>query len=688
MIPLEWEALIPGQSRKKTKTVPSRSNDEVEHSSSESLSKDRKSRGKPSQESPENVRDTQRKSSKSGSLCARRIDPDASSGDEGGPDKDSHDVGGSVYKKVASHSDSVDPTAAMPPKFRKPHAVLEDQSSASDESSSQHGSRSDNESQDAEKTDDDDNGLAEMEKNPQALEETFAQEIAHWVDSNEEPSPKTHKKSRSRLGYPRTVSESPVPLRHSSRPPPSSRSPSSAAPDDEDRSIPSAKSLSSKASAAGRKRMIHQDSNNDSDAEAPPPKKPLKKAAVDARPITKTSKNEDSQNKDTHGHVHNLQPQAASKAYQRSKHTSAAEKAAIKGATSRQAKSKREDEIPKFREINTLTKSDMRKPKTAKDQMSRALSSTGSRSTKSSKQTASDDESGAGDTSATDSGAEESGIEIVPPRSGKLKLTDQHRRVCRVLKHSVHTVLLDVSLKNAYPDGPEKHGQTAYKALLNAAAEFGYGDIVKRLKKKDEYAAELCKIPSQRIPTFRGQVRKLVEGQPCTAFGLRFGDKVKGDWLQEGLRYIYPFDYETKTIKANQPYSPPVYLETLRVAFFKRSSSFGFNVSPHFTSSLLDKPDEKEMPAPLLALVATALHAAIEDCKHGYIQPHDFTANDYWNVYTDHIQHLSTIRSQGPAQYHVLMHGLWRQISSPMGPSGTAGAPRKNFLDVGAMAVE
>ena len=41
-------------------------------------------------------------------------------------------------------------------------------------------------------------------------------------------------------------------------------------------------------------------------------------------------------------------------------------------------------------------------------------------------------------------------------------------------------------------------------------------------------------------------VRRQVDGQPSTAFGLKFGDKVKGDWLQEGLRYIYPFDYEVR----------------------------------------------------------------------------------------------------------------------------------------------
>lgn len=127
-------------------------------------------------------------------------------------------------------------------------------------------------------------------------------------------------------------------------------------------------------------------------------------------------------------------------------------------------------------------------------------------------------------------------------------------------------------------------------------------------------------------------------------------------------------------------YSPPIFIEILRVAFFKRANSFGFSVSRFFESSLPDKPEEKEIPASMLALVATAvrpcrdtnlapvtnlslqLYAAIDDCKNRLAQPRHFTANDYWNVYRDHIQELSNIRTKGPLQYHVLMHGFWRNL--------------------------
>ncbi|KAH9854636.1 hypothetical protein C2E23DRAFT_726203, partial [Lenzites betulinus] len=292
------------------------------------------------------------------------------------------------------------------------------------------------------------------------------------------------------------------------------------------------------------------------------------------------------------------------------------------------------------------------------------------------------------DAASSDSDSQDYSIELVLPKRGKLKLNEQPRRVRRVLHRGIHILQTHLVCKNAFPDGPQKHGKIVHRALLKSAEEYAYTDIVKRLKREDKYAYDLCKIPAQRIAPFRGSVRKLVDGHAGTTFGMTFGDKTKGDWLQEGLRYIYPFNYENGSIEADKPYSRPVFVEILCAAFFKHSGSFGFEIMDNFRSTLDEKPDEKEIPAPMLALVATTIHAAIEDCKFGYTQPRSFTTNDYYSVYQDHIQELSAIRSGGPVQYHVLMHGLWRQIRNPIAGSQPTGIPRKSFVNVAAMARE
>ncbi|OJT01640.1 hypothetical protein TRAPUB_7898 [Trametes pubescens] len=615
----EWESLVPGRPRKKQARK-----DDTQKSDNES--------GENTTTDSDFVEDKRRSGPASNQFKryhAQRIDPDASSGEEQSQQPNT---------KIDSKKSSKTPSRAtedsvsgshMPPKFRKVQVPKSSAASGSDDSSdAQDGVHSEEESSvqeesgEAENTDDEDEGLETMEKNPQALKKMFADETALWVGEEEdEPELPDPLKSRSK-------SES-----------------------------------SKKTNIESKKRSRHEDGGSESEvAVAPPTKKQSKNGLQTVGAVTKS------------------RPKPAPDR-------------ATKETQKRAVSSKRANEIPKFRKPNDSANGPLRdseEPKSKTKVVKSRLSSSKPPPPRKNSTPMDSDESGSDvdSASATNSDSADSGIEVVYPRRGKLKLRDQHRRVRRVIQQATNTVLADVALKNAFPDGPQRQGQIVYRALLGAASRFAYNDISKRLRKQDDYAADLCKIPAQRIPTLRGQVRKLAEGQPCTAFGLGFGDKDKGDWLQEGFRYIYPFDYENKTIKVGKPYSPPVFLEILRVAFFKRPSSLGFKVSECFESSLPNKPDEKEIPAAMLALVATALHAAIEDCKHNHTQPRDFTANDYWGVYKDHIQELSTIRTHGPVQYHVLMHGYWRRISTPMGSSGPSGGPRKSFLNVAAMDIE
>ncbi|OJT11577.1 hypothetical protein TRAPUB_11906 [Trametes pubescens] len=597
-----------------------------------------------------------------------------------------------THKIKCSHgvSDDSDTKRKVPSQIERGH-ISQSHSPHQEQSDSEEGqsdtSSSSQEDSEAEKSDGDDD-LEAMEKNPQALEKTFAEETAFWVEEDASLSP-SHRRTRSKA---RKASSSGS-RSHSLSAPPISRSPSPSP-------VAASKSGQSQYTnevdlrprsqhrkgnhpdlpTLGKKRPAREHSDLEGDAAAPPPKKTSKSDRARHSASANTERNQ----------KHDMSQSQApgGKSVMKRKEAPDMQHHASKD-TRKRAASKREDEIPKFVKPNAAsdTSTDSKRRREAKEK--KALASSKSHPKKRTSHTLdSDEDSTVEDASGTDSDPEDSGIEIVPPQHGKLKLTDQHRRVRRVLQHSIYTMLVDIGLKNAFPDGPQKQGKIVYRALTSAAGEYGYDDILKRLKKQDEYASELSKIPSQRIPTFRSHVRKLAEGQPCTAFGLMSCDKDKGDWLQEGFRYIYPFDYENKSIKASKPYSPPVFLEILRVAFFKRPSSLGFKICKHFESSLPDKPDEKELPASLLALVATALHAAIEDCKHGHAQPRDFTSNDYWGIYKDHMQELSTIRTRGPVQYHVLMHGFWRQLSSPMGNSSQAGVPRKSFLDVAAMDVD
>ena len=51
----------------------------------------------------------------------------------------------------------------------------------------------------------------------------------------------------------------------------------------------------------------------------------------------------------------------------------------------------------------------------------------------------------------------------------------------------------------------------------------------------------------QRIPNFRGKVKKATDAAPPNLYGLENGDVDHVRWLLDGLRFIYPNNYEVRT---------------------------------------------------------------------------------------------------------------------------------------------
>ena len=109
-------------------------------------------------------------------------------------------------------------------------------------------------------------------------------------------------------------------------------------------------------------------------------------------------------------------------------------------------------------------------------------------------------------------------------------------------------------------------------------------------------------------------------------FGLTPGDVDKVRLLQDGIGYIYPLDRtvcpqsssviasssrtlhaQNNTFQGDLAYSLRIFEEVLQAHFFSKSCSFGWRIADRFTSSLPDKPEEKEIPAAMLALVSTVV---------------------------------------------------------------------------------
>lgn len=261
------------------------------------------------------------------------------------------------------------------------------------------------------------------------------------------------------------------------------------------------------------------------------------------------------------------------------------------------------------------------------------------------------------DSSASDSGADGDTTDsedsdddctdlVLRKHGGRLKLKKQRPRVRRIAKQAIEDVLINVCTVNAYPDGPDKTNDFAQTSLLRSAKALGDKEVARRVKHEEKYWKKLATIvsdhglcchsslitptqPLQRIPNFRGKIKKITDTLVKRTYGLKPGDALKVIWLQEGLRYIFPFNYEVclivcarclsvvtmtdaiwmqnKTIVDTEPYGTPVFVEALTDAFFAKPRSYGYRIVSHFGSSLPEAPHEKEIPAAMLALVATAV---------------------------------------------------------------------------------
>lgn len=62
-----------------------------------------------------------------------------------------------------------------------------------------------------------------------------------------------------------------------------------------------------------------------------------------------------------------------------------------------------------------------------------------------------------------------------------------------------------------------------------------------------------------------------------------------------------------QTLDGARPYENPAILSVLEQSFFSGPSSIGVRLASKFKSSRADRPDEKEIPMPMLALVATGV---------------------------------------------------------------------------------
>ncbi|KAF9026452.1 hypothetical protein BDZ89DRAFT_1161243 [Hymenopellis radicata] len=132
-------------------------------------------------------------------------------------------------------------------------------------------------------------------------------------------------------------------------------------------------------------------------------------------------------------------------------------------------------------------------------------------------------------------------------------------------------------------------------------------------------------------------------------------------------------------------------IQTLRLQFFTGAKSPHIVYKDYFVSSIPEKPDELEVPEPMLILSVCAVHATLGDYITGeYIRPEGsvgaFTGDAARGPYLACKSLLDKIRAQ-PVKYHALMHGLYlRVIPASTGTHGNISDSDESDVDLDNMA--
>ncbi|KAI9457388.1 hypothetical protein F5148DRAFT_1322478 [Russula earlei] len=230
-----------------------------------------------------------------------------------------------------------------------------------------------------------------------------------------------------------------------------------------------------------------------------------------------------------------------------------------------------------------------------------------------------------------------------------LLLNSQDDHVKKVIQHSFILLWASFTWIDAYTDlmAIIKYLQ---KALLKAAMHLKVNEMVDRLSNDAEYGMVLLGLLSARISAWCIQPKKNAVLAVATNYRISHNNvNCTAAWLKE-LAYIYCGDVADDSKKQKHSLDPAwPYENPLILAMLEHK----------FKSSQSDRPNGKEIPIPMLALVATSVYATTKEWECGPHIKADFGSNIFENTYRWHVNFLWKILKDGPNKFHTMMHWIY-----------------------------
>ncbi|KAJ7058989.1 hypothetical protein C8F01DRAFT_1255404 [Mycena amicta] len=228
-------------------------------------------------------------------------------------------------------------------------------------------------------------------------------------------------------------------------------------------------------------------------------------------------------------------------------------------------------------------------------------------------------------------------------------------------------------------------------ALTRAARDMDDVEMMSRLE-DDRYRSLCSSLLFQRfgnvLTSFKTAADPTVNGQ----YDISHHMAATAQEHLKGVMYIFAktpdtIDRMTGTIipgKADpkKSYEHPALVQVIATACFKRGKLGQVPIGEQIMQRLPTHDGQIEVPAPMLAIAATAIHSSIDDWKTGAHVASNFDSGRFVDAYNTHLNLLDEIHVKNPVRYHNTMAAIFRAASG----SGTSDLSAPSTLEQDARA--
>ncbi|KAJ7796042.1 hypothetical protein B0H13DRAFT_2392833 [Mycena leptocephala] len=273
---------------------------------------------------------------------------------------------------------------------------------------------------------------------------------------------------------------------------------------------------------------------------------------------------------------------------------------------------------------------------------------------------------------------------VLPAPNKDIGLDAQHPELQAVLRNTMLIIKIFMLFTEVYPLMATRAGYGRPRMVEAAEARTTAIHILKRLLTDPSFGAILAPIPIDRMNLLRGNFKRCAINCVLAFFGLAdlTPDQVKArvEELLKDHRYIFPTT--AGQLHLDQSFRHGSICFVIKEEVFSNTSFVIQNVDL-FPARIPEKPTERELPDPMVALGATAVYASLVEYRMtGHRQNIPFTEDAYEDIYRNHIATLEEVRKSAPKSIHRILHELFTEVAEGNKVTHTASGSSSTLIQL------